>query len=699
MQHISKKLVSDFNLFSLNDPEITRFYIANIDFLISNFPYFNDLSLVSSFFCSENRKFNQKFYTRITKFIEIIQYDSSSKDKNNKKEENIRANSTNKQQESFKNPNKQHGSYINSINQNFSVDIKKKSLPSYFEQFLKETDSKPFTLDSDSDGEIESFRKNRRGKVPSQSRHISSKNMQSTMPESVSSESTSNYNSETTTNYNSETTSNSNTSPSLFGLSEVLEKLKIKDKKSNSLIEIKNDPRFPNHFPEGVDFTVNSTQQVMKFYTTVLNFHIGKFIVTPFFINQLIKKAEFEEVSDLLCKLVKQGGTLAILAKSANLKEIFFKNLGALEMILESSAGCEIEEEMLVDQVFVQRKSLIYRFFEDAIVQGYAEAKDFDVNVRKNSREESSSLIIPDEINKITNKSAINVTHAIIDEANAANSPTTDYDTTTNDIGNVATTDDHINDLTKSATTTDYNNDLDNVATTGNLINTADANDQFDLSKLSDNLFVKSLTPRPIIFHTAYNILQSVCTQKSGIDIPEIQFSTINRFSLLYYRLLSHNESCSLEMLENCQQLFFKHSHCTHLLISISKIFLKTNPDLLIKIGFFEKLRSSIFSYGHSYNINGIEDSLFAFLLKIYGKFKDFLKNEYFEKSKGNESLKFIKDSWDGAHLIFEYFIKLEKYGFKVEDEENILEYEGFSRFIVDCMTSEIPFSTVFTKY
>ena len=213
------------------------------------------------------------------------------------------------------------------------------------------------------------------------------------------------------------------------------------------------------------------------------------------------------------------------------------------------------------------------------------------------------------------------------------------------------------------------------------------------------HFLTKSNKSLPLVFPSAYSILQHLCNQKSGINIPEIKMTTINRFSVYYFRLLSYNKSISNDMLVFLLGLFYQNVHCTHLLNSITRIFLNSTGEILTEIGFFEKMRVSIFSYAYSYNTSGISDSLFAFLIKIYAKFKNFLETKYISLLDVSETLEFTKDSWEGAHLLFEYFLRLEKYSYKTEECDSILEYEGFNRYIIDTLVSELPFSTVFTEY
>lgn len=69
-----ERLFSDYTLFLLNDPATTRFYLRNIDYLVSNFPYLPDIELVADYFTAENKKFSTRFRTRLPQFLRIIEY-------------------------------------------------------------------------------------------------------------------------------------------------------------------------------------------------------------------------------------------------------------------------------------------------------------------------------------------------------------------------------------------------------------------------------------------------------------------------------------------------------------------------------------------------------------------------------------------------------------------------------------------------
>lgn len=735
MQNILKKMASDFNLFSLNNPETTRFYIQNIDFFINNFPYFVDLPLVSSYFCSDNKKFNSKFFTRITKFLEIIRYDSTSR---NVSDDSI-DNANTKRDFTIKEP----------YSPNIKTISRAKPQPSYFAQFLRETDSKPFTLDSDSDSESDGIKS----------------------PKMIAAESL---------------VQNENQN---FDLPLAVEKLKIKNTKSNSLIEVKHNPNFPNHFPEGRDFIVNPTSLVMKHFALVLSHHLGKFLITPPFINQIIRKLEFEDIAEFLCKLINQNGVLATVMKSHNLKQIIMRNLSVFEMILESITFNDLgapEEEMLLDQIFNQKSSLIYRFFENGIAQGYVEPNVFEgisiemegtdssdmnnsdsetcdnksstcliCNKIKNKRNDSLKMISessncdsPNEIesklsteafidlNKCDNfskepeKGLLNSSEFEVDDTNInetelkqnsnidnqknlnkSESICDENKKETDRLGLPSITDEDAAQKLSNDHNSSHSNPIShktskieksqNVANDSELTETKAEIESSNISDKYTNDFCncfssialwklsKNQSRSPPIFPSAYTILQFVCSLKAGINIPEIKMIEINRFSLYYYRLLSYNKSHSVELLTFLLHIYYNHVNCSHLLYSITRIFLNTPADTLLEIDLFEKLRLSIFSYSYAYNTTGISDSLFAFLIKLYAKFKNYLET----------SEHINKDSWASAHSLMEYFLKLEKYGYKAEDCDTILEYEGFNRFIIDSLISEMPFSTVFTKY
>ncbi|WUR02911.1 uncharacterized protein VNE69_03130 [Vairimorpha necatrix] len=55
--------------------QITKPFIDNIDFLIVNFPYFEDIKMVSEYFMTQNEDFNNVFYAKFHSFSHILFYD------------------------------------------------------------------------------------------------------------------------------------------------------------------------------------------------------------------------------------------------------------------------------------------------------------------------------------------------------------------------------------------------------------------------------------------------------------------------------------------------------------------------------------------------------------------------------------------------------------------------------------------------
>lgn len=148
---------------------------------------------------------------------------------------------------------------------------------------------------------------------------------------------------------------------------------------------------------------------------------------------------------------------------------------------------------------------------------------------------------------------------------------------------------------------------------------------------------------------------------------------TLSKTWLYYLRLISYNESFSEEILVSLIDLFFENRNCTHLLISISKILLRVDSDVLARLGFFRRVEPTVRSYFKEHLVSNTCDSLLPFLIKIYAKHRQNFKID-----------------------ILEYFIKIEKFSYKREDLKLSEEKEGFERFILDCFLSDLPYSSVF---
>lgn len=556
MDGLSNRFSADFTLFNLGDPKTTKFYIANMDYLINNFPYFKDIQIVSSYFLSQNRKFNSKFQTRITKFIEIVEYDSKLKDSEwsgTKECEATEGSSSSKEDVKELYPSSED-----------EADI------AQLEKFTVEG----FEDDSNS---------NNNGLLLGDNNASSPR----TVKES----------------------SNVQDMTDEESIEMVISKLSLSGLASNdhkrpsSLINIKNIPHFPNHFPKGPEFTINPTGLVMKFYSKILSSFIGKFVVTPQFISKLIKKIHYEEVGVFLCTLVKQGAALDVLVTSGCLKQICFNNLPALEMILDSSLYLNVteqgSEDKLLDQVYEQKDYLIGRFLLEGEKAGVSIKYLHECEIKY-------------------------------------------------DFGTVEDT--HIK------------------------------NENDDCSK-----------PTSLVYPIIFNILLAVCSNKSAVNIPEIELPFLNRFTLLYLRILSFNTSFSIQMIARLSDIYFENPNCSHSLFSISRILLKTRPETLENVGFFEKMKESIFVYTSQYSVGNSVDSLLAFLVKAYSKFKSYLLNSYDSSNKFSS-----KQAWESAHAFFDFFLKQEKFGYKTHDLKLSENAPSFERYVIDCFLSDLPYSTVF---
>lgn len=523
MDHLHKRLSVDYTLFNLNDAETTKFYINNLDYLIANFPYFKDISTLTQYFISDNGKFNSKFQTRITKFLDIIKYDHT-KDTNTAPSSRVSVGSYNAPYDE-----------VPKNDLDISTELKEKcsvagneSVSALFPKSADPSSSSPASDGAEEDSYI-------------------TKNVSTRRPV-----------------------------PAIPDMS-VLE-----PKRPTSLISIRNDPLFPNHFPRGPEFVVNTTRAVMRSYVRILDFHMGKFVVTSRFIRQIVDKLEYEDISLLLSSLVKSGKALSIIVISGCVRDIIKKNLCALELLIESAlqadANSNEDEEKLLDQIYEEKDELIQRFFDNALCRGY-----------------------------------------FLDDGRSG---------------------------------------VDNAYNSG---------DEYS----------------PLVFPSAYSILLSLCINRSSVGIKEMRVSVINRFSLQYLRLLSYNKTITSDTLRSLIDLFFASSRTSHLLLSVSKIILKTSPSLLDDLGFFERLRDQCYAFmSISNGADLTPDGVFAYLIKIYVKFADFVKEHH--------------PSWRDLHLIMDYCVRLEKYRYRNEELKYMEEYEGFERYIIDCLLSDMPYSSAF---
>lgn len=181
----------------------------------------------------------------------------------------------------------------------------------------------------------------------------------------------------------------------------------------------------------------------------------------------------------------------------------------------------------------------------------------------------------------------------------------------------------------------------------------------------------------------SYSILHILCSNKGSLSIQEIS-PPLDSFALYYYRILSFNTTFSNEVLTSMINLFFIHTNCSHLLLSICRILLKTEPEVLHGLGFFSRLKESTVRYSATYSLENSVDSLLAFLVKIYSRTRSFivkLENQ---------------TEWTGMIELLDYFIRLERISYKEKDLELCDEVPVFRRYVIECFLSELPYSSVF---
>lgn len=607
MGHLYKRVSTDYTLFNLNDPGTTKFYVNNIDYFISNFPYFKDINMLTQYFVSENTKFNSKFQSRIIKFLEIINYDSEKASFLQIKNDNL--DDSEMKQSTENTQTVKVKSNLTELNGNSNNIIDSQIL----DQELSSQEINKLAH------EINSM--NLHDRKPPEVRIFKPQSMDRVLKKSV----------------------------------ESIINSPVKGSRPSSLINIKYDPLFPNHNPQGEEFTINPTSLVMKSYARILGSYIGRFVITSRFLKQLIDKLEYEDISNLLKNLAKKTNTIHIIVKNSLVINIIYKNLSTLENLIYSCSkfnSNHSEEDGLMGMVCDCKDHILKIFMIDGN------------NFLKQKNCHSSLILDLPEHEKIDSLRRLVVNNHSIP-----------------------------------------------------------------------------------IFPIAYRILSTICKTNGSVDIKEHKFYDINRFSLQYFRLLSFNKtSISDDLLSHYIDLMLFYSHVSHFLLSLTKIILNTSPITLNDIGFFQKLRS--WSYAiilckistnkiYLDTSNGIsgsdiwirrkdseeffllqrgleeydfykkiddeeevenvrvftpeleerykhiqEEVLFSFLQKIYANFSDFIRSNY--------------NSWRDFSLIMDFYFKLEHLRYDEDELKYLQEYEGFERYIIDCLLSSVPYSIVF---
>ncbi|KAI4292145.1 hypothetical protein PAPHI01_1419 [Pancytospora philotis] len=222
--------------------------------------------------------------------------------------------------------------------------------------------------------------------------------------------------------------------------------------------------------------------------------------------------------------------------------------------------------------------------------------------------------------------------------------------------------------------------------------------------------------------YVIYKILHTICLHRSSIKIRPCRVLRVCRFSLYYLRLLSFDATpLTAPFLGHLVELFYGSPSNSHLLTSVSRIFIRTSEHALKETAFFQLLHRHCYSYaaserassadssvaarlestltvGHggleakqpsfapteAHIANGNLKTIFAFILRLYLKFASFIKIQY--------------PSWDVLHELMDVYCKLEKAKSTNDDLELLAEYEGFQRYIVDHMLSVLPCSSIFLR-
>lgn len=601
MSRLHKKLAVDFTLFNLNDPETTNFYVKNIDYLITNFPYFQDIELLTAYFIAGNTKFVAKFRTCLGKFIEIIHYEGIGAASCTQ--------STNDLREVV-------------VDQPGTHDDSQEGGIGCFYPSDESDEDKTGNIDGDSEPADANAPEDCRDNLQDKTGNIDgdSELADANAPEDCQDN--------------------------------------LQDK-SYSISSCDSEPRFPNHFPEGKEFTRHSTAVVMKYYARVLQCYAGDYQVTPCFVKALITKLEYDSIHHLLVGLLQEGTILPILVEARCVPRIITKNLKSLAALLDgvlySSRNNIEDEEDFIDQVAMHKGMLIERFLQIGMAFGYIDGEAYGPC----SDEEASAggkAFTSDE-----------------DEYFKSNSTTPDNSSAeayTEDSGPVP------ENTSESSGTAPQMEEPEQMPSDDVAYDTqvTQADAQNDPLKYSTE------------FSTIYKVLHMICMNRNSINIRSMKITAISRFTLFYIRLLSYNASVHPALVAPLIDFFFLHTSNTHLQASVLRILVKTPTKQLKSLGLFDSMfaccHSHISAIKSTYSSTGRVDGLFSFLIRLYIRYASFIRTEY--------------PTWDVFHGLMEAPCGLEKAKYRVEDLDLLLEYEGFERYIIESMLSVLPYPLIF---
>lgn len=665
--HLHRRLSNDFTLFNLNDPQTTKFYVSNIDYFISNFPYFKDISILTQYFTVKNPKFNSKFQTRIIRFLEIIKYDSS------RGEDSMEV---------------KGGSFDLNIEFKEACVIRE-SHPALKKDTTEEVSDEAKTLDK-------------------------------------------------------------------------IQKTGLEHKKPSSLISIKSTPMYPNHCPKGGEFVRNPTDLVMKCYAKIISFYLGGFVITSRYIKQVIEKLEYDDIRGLLGNLVRYGDTTSTIVKNNLIKDIMHKNFESLEIVMNSVMQSDInsnkDEERLLDQIAENVDFIMDVFMEDG--SRYLKMNLLESSLERNKVSDLNKDLVNDNTDKMIGatdtESSDNATEKVECCKTSSLEENKEIDGQPQKTVSTCETSDNISekDVTYSKNSS-LDKEEDGIfeyqpfvfPTAYAILSSLFSNslaiksplkirefrivslNRFTLQYLRLLAYNESHVSEEHLVYLISLVLRNSSNSHFLVSFTKIIlkmppsflmkigfFKILRNWSYIFVACKHDNSSVYVDLRDDSNVVFYSQpvannnmpeaSNIKNLLdLKIEKIYKnniwmkKEDECSIFKI--YEEGNEYLESYEDCKNedkrikgdsgfkpnnfriIHG--DILFAFLIKIYVKFSDFIRQNC--------------QNWRDFSLIMDQYIKFERFRYNTEDLKHIQEYEGFERYVIDCLVSSVPYSTAFTEY
>jgi len=661
--HLHRRLSSDFTLFNLNDPQTTKFYVSNIDYFISNFPYFKDISILTQYFTVKNPKFNSKFQTRIIRFLEIIKYDSSGG------EDSVEV---------------KGGSFDLNIEFKEACVIRE-SHPVVKKDTTEEVSDEAKTLDK-------------------------------------------------------------------------IQKTGLEHKKPSSLINIKSTPMYPNHCPKGNEFVRNPTSLVMKCYAKIISFYLGGFVITSRYIKQIIEKLEYDDIRGLLGNLVKYGDTASTIVKNNLIKDIMHKSFESLEIVMNSVMQGDInsnkDEERLLEQIAENVDYIMDVFMEDG--NRYLKMNLLESSLERNKASDLNSDLLNDSTDKKINSTNTELSDTATEKAECYESSSLEDNKETDEQDQkTANACDSTNEKDVACGKNGSLDEEDKILeyqpfvfpTAYAILSSLFSNslavksplkirefrivslNRFTLQCLRLLAYNESHISEDHLVYLISLVLRNSSNSHFLVSLTKIIlkmppsclmkigfFKILRNWSYIFVACKHDNSSIYVDLRDDFNVVFYSQpvannnmpegSNIKNLLdLKMEKVYKnniwmkKEDECSIFKI--YEDGNEYLESYEDCKNedkriksdsgfkssnfriIHG--DTLFAFLIKIYVKFSDFIKQNC--------------QNWRDFSLIMDQYIKFERFRYNTEDLKHIQEYEGFERYVIDCLVSSVPYSTAFTEY